>query len=125
MALVGKEINPLRQELTLKADDTNGRQRGGFSVPDNDIFDITTATQSRSASIKARRRRYLIAMSIRVACFLGMVILPLPIEGRIALAAGAIFLPYIAVVAANAYGGRFAGPSKAYYSGNSARALPR
>lgn len=45
-------------------------------------------------------------MGIRVACFLGMVILPVSIEFRIALATAAIFLPYVAVVLANAYEGR-------------------
>jgi hypothetical protein len=65
---------------------------------------ITTAAQSRDADISARQRHYLISMSIRVVCFLGAVfagaaginwLWPL-------LIVGAILLPYVAVVGANA-----------------------
>lgn len=72
----------------------------------DEIYIITDTLQPRGESIKARRRRYLIAMSIRVACFVLMVVLPLPLEGKLLLALGAIFLPYFAVVAANAYDSR-------------------
>lgn len=74
-----------------------------------EIFVITDTSQSRGDSIKGRRRRYLIAMGIRVACFVLMIVLPIPLEGRLLLALGAIFLPYFAVVAANAYDSRLIG----------------
>lgn len=65
---------------------------------------ITTAAEGRDRDISARQRHYLVSMSIRVVCFVGAVIAgangitwlwPL-------LIAGAILLPYVAVVGANA-----------------------
>lgn len=47
-----------------------------------------------------RMKKYLISMSIRTICFIGAVIAPSPL--RWFLIAGAIILPYIAVVVANA-----------------------
>jgi|GEM_PF-2732703 len=65
---------------------------------------ITTAAQSRSVDIAHRQRRYLIAMATRTACFIGAVLAGAnhitwlwPI-----LIVAAIFLPYVAVVMANA-----------------------
>lgn len=55
-----------------------------------------------SEDIDQRQRRYLISMGIRTVCVLLVVFLPNP--WRWFAAAGAIFLPYIAVVFAN--GGR-------------------
>jgi len=62
---------------------------------------ITTAASSRADDIARRQRRYLISMAIRTCCFLGAVAVG---QGwlRWVLFAGAIFLPYIAVVMANA-----------------------
>ena len=62
---------------------------------------ITTATRPRSQDIAARQRRYLFSMSIRTVCFI------LAIEFRNTglwpyFIAGAIVLPYVAVVLANA-----------------------
>jgi hypothetical protein len=65
---------------------------------------ITTAAESREHDISVRQRHYLFSMSIRVLCFIGAVIAgangvdwlwPL-------LIVGAILLPYVAVVGANA-----------------------
>ena len=65
---------------------------------------ITTAATNRADDIAARQRRYLLSMSLRSACFVGAVLAGLagvewlwPI-----LIAGALILPYIAVVMANA-----------------------
>lgn len=65
---------------------------------------ITTAGSSRQQDLVRRQRRYVISMAIRSICFVGAVIAGLagidwlwPI-----LIAGAIVLPYIAVVMANA-----------------------
>ena len=61
---------------------------------------ITTAQSSLSLDQSARQRRYFISMMIRTACFILTVVLPSPYRW-IALS-GAVTLPYIAVIAANA-----------------------
>jgi len=61
---------------------------------------ITTAQSGLSLDQAARQRRYFISMMIRTACFILTVLLPSPYRW-IALA-GALILPYIAVIAANA-----------------------
>ena len=66
---------------------------------------ITTAAQSREADIKARQKRYLLSMSLRSACFIGATTVFLTTGPGIfvwILVAGAIALPYVAVVMANA-----------------------
>ncbi len=61
---------------------------------------ITTAQSGLSLDQAARHRRYFISMMIRTACFILTFLLPCPYRW-IALA-GALTLPYIAVIAANA-----------------------
>jgi hypothetical protein len=61
---------------------------------------ITTAQSGLTLDQSARQRRYFISMMIRTACFILTVLLPSPYRW-IALA-GALTLPYIAVIAANA-----------------------
>ena len=61
---------------------------------------ITTAQSGLTLDQAARQRRYFISMMIRTACFILTVLLPSPYRW-IALA-GALTLPYIAVIAANA-----------------------
>jgi len=60
---------------------------------------ITTAGTSRADDIAGRQRRYLFSMAVRVVCFVGAVLA----DGwlRWALVAGAVLLPYVAVVFAN------------------------
>jgi cytochrome c oxidase subunit IV len=60
----------------------------------------------------ARQRRYFISMMIRTACFILAVILPSP--WRWVALIGAVTLPYIAVIAANA--GRETIRSKTIYT---------
>ena len=67
---------------------------------EEDIYDITSAQKSLSSDQPGRQRRYFISMMVRTACFILTVILPSPYRW-IALA-GAVFLPYVAVVVANA-----------------------
>jgi hypothetical protein len=67
---------------------------------DKQIQSITLAQSGLTADQSARQRRYFISMMIRTACFILTVILPSPFRW-IALA-GALTLPYIAVIAANA-----------------------
>jgi hypothetical protein len=61
---------------------------------------ITDATVGLTSDQSARQRRYFISMMIRTACFILTVVLPSPYRW-IALV-GALTLPYIAVIAANA-----------------------
>jgi hypothetical protein len=61
---------------------------------------ITTAQSGLSLDQSARQRRYFISMMIRTACFILTVVLPSPYRWVALL--GALTLPYIAVVAANA-----------------------
>lgn len=70
----------------------------------DDAVRITTAASSRNADIAARQKRYLLSMSLRTICFVGAIIASLagihwlwPI-----LIGGALVLPYVAVVMANA-----------------------
>ena len=63
-------------------------------------FSITSAPRRLSSDLAGRQRRYLISMLIRTACFLLTVALPSPY--RWFALVGAMFLPYIAVVIANA-----------------------
>ncbi len=60
---------------------------------------ITDARGAASEELSSRMRRYTIAMTFRLACFLGMAF----VDGwlRWTLLAFAVFLPYIAVVLAN------------------------
>ena len=67
---------------------------------EEDFYDITSAQKSLSSDQPGRQRRYFISMMVRTACFILTVILPSPFRW-IALA-GAVFLPYVAVVVANA-----------------------
>lgn len=61
---------------------------------------ITQARPSLREDVAARQRRYFISMMIRTLCFVLMVVFPSP--WRWLFLAGAFFLPYIAVVIANA-----------------------
>ncbi len=65
-----------------------------------EIHDITSAQPSLSSDLPARQRRYFISMMIRTACFVAAVFLPSPY--RWVALAGALLLPYFAVVMANA-----------------------
>jgi hypothetical protein len=65
---------------------------------------ITSAAASRNEDIAARQKRYLLSMSLRTLCFVGAIVASLleihwlwPI-----LIVGALVLPYVAVVMANA-----------------------
>lgn len=65
-----------------------------------DAQSVTDAPEARTADQARRLKRYLITMSIRTACFILLVVID---EWyRWVFAAGAVFLPIIAVVAANA-----------------------
>ncbi|WP_343230771.1 DUF3099 domain-containing protein [Yinghuangia seranimata] len=74
------------------------RERGAKAP----VFEISGARKSLSEDVRARQRRYIISMSVRTVCFLLAVVFSGPL--RWAMLAGAVLLPYIAVVVAN--GGR-------------------
>ena len=67
---------------------------------DKKVFDITNAPLALTRDQAGRQKRYFISMMIRTACFILTVVLPSPFRW-IALA-GAVGLPYFAVVIANA-----------------------
>ncbi len=64
------------------------------------VYRITGAGRGLAEEQAERTRRYLISMGVRTACFLGAVVA----SGwlRWVLLAGALLLPYLAVVFANA-----------------------
>jgi hypothetical protein len=68
------------------------------------VHSITAAAQAHSDDLDKRIRRYLISMAIRTVCFILVLVIDSPI--RWAFAVLALVLPYIAVVMANAAGGR-------------------
>lgn len=76
--------------------------RGGMPGqrrPD-EVFTITEAQRGLSVEQTGRTRRYLVSMGIRTACVIGAIVVPgWP---RWVLIAGAVVLPYLAVVVANA-----------------------
>ncbi|GAW48217.1 MULTISPECIES: DUF3099 domain-containing protein [unclassified Nocardioides] len=65
---------------------------------------ITTAASSRDVDIATRQRRYLLSMTLRSLCFVGAIVAALAHVGWLwpILIAGALILPYVAVVMANA-----------------------
>ena len=80
-----------------------------------DVPMITTAQRGRQADADTRLRRYLVLMSIRIVCIILAVVVPgWP---KVIFIVGAVALPYLAVVVANARDSRhesgatsFAGP---------------
>jgi Flp pilus assembly protein TadB len=67
---------------------------------------ITTASTDAREDIAARQRRYLIAMGVRTLCFLAVAVIAVTDAGPGWLpwifVVGAVVLPYVAVVMANA-----------------------
>lgn len=66
---------------------------------------ITEAAASRDEDLRQRQRRYLWSMGLRTVCVVGAV-LTAPGWGMWLFLVGAVFLPYVAVVMANAAGKR-------------------
>lgn len=67
---------------------------------DEETHSITSAPVPLSADQNGRARRYFISMMIRTICFIATVVLPSPY--RWFTLAGALLLPYISVIIANA-----------------------
>jgi hypothetical protein len=68
--------------------------------PDETVISVTSAQPGRSEDLESRIARYAWMMSIRVVCFVAAVLTPSP--WRWILLVGAVFLPSVAVVLANA-----------------------
>ena len=68
---------------------------------DEEAVRITTASTSANADVARRQRRYLFSMGVRTICFVGAILVG---SGWLmwTLIAGALVLPYVAVVMANA-----------------------
>ena len=62
---------------------------------------ITSAQRPRSEDIGGRQKRYLISMAIRTACFV-LAVVSIGHWFMWVFLGGAVFLPYVAVVMANA-----------------------
>ncbi|MFT4298213.1 MAG: DUF3099 domain-containing protein [Aeromicrobium sp.] len=67
---------------------------------DDDVTVITSAPEPPSVALGAKERRYVISMAIRTVCFIGACLTDGPL--RWTLVVGAIVLPYVSVVLANA-----------------------
>jgi len=67
---------------------------------------ITTASAGAGADIASRQKRYVITMGVRTLCFVVVAVLAMTHAGPGWLpwifVVGAVFLPYVAVVMANA-----------------------
>lgn len=66
---------------------------------------ITTASSNREDEIWARQRRYIFSMALRTACFLLAIVFRNSWLCWVFIA-GAVLLPYVAVVMANAVASR-------------------
>lgn len=66
-----------------------------------DVARITSASPAHSVDLGSRQRRYVVSMTIRTVCFLVGVI-TIPAWYAWVFLVASIFLPYVAVVMANA-----------------------
>ena len=66
-----------------------------------EVVRITTANTSSADDIAGRQRRYLVAMGFRTVCFIAAIFVTIT-WARVLLIGGALLLPYVAVVMANA-----------------------
>jgi Flp pilus assembly protein TadB len=76
------------------------RRKRGRERADTAVISVTSAQPGRSEDLESRIFRYAWMMSLRVVCFIGAVITPSP--WRWILLVGAVLLPSVAVVLANA-----------------------
>lgn len=85
------------------------RRRGGDAgAPQAEVVSITGAPRAHSDDLDRRMSRYLTSMLIRTVCVVLVVVVDSPV--RWVFAVGAIVLPYVAVVLANARGERYSPP---------------
>jgi hypothetical protein len=73
----------------------------GSGKPKTPVYRITDARRGLSDDVHSREVRYLVSMGIRTVCFLLAIVVPYwPL--RIVFFIGALVLPYLSVVFANA-----------------------
>lgn len=84
--------------------------RRGATPDTGQVARITAVGPSLTDDLARRTRRYLIQMSVRLACFLGAVVVDH--WTRWLMLAGAVVLPYVAVLLANAGGERRPAPAQ-------------
>lgn len=65
------------------------------------VHQVTDAQPSLSDDVRKREISYFIKMGIRTLCLILAVVVPVPWPYRLLFIAGAVFLPYIAVIGAN------------------------
>lgn len=65
-----------------------------------DIHSISDARESHTDEMRSRMIRYSVSMSIRLVCFVLVFVVPYPWLQWVMIA-GAVFLPYFAVILAN------------------------
>jgi len=63
---------------------------------------VTTAGRSHTDDRMLRQRRYMFTQLARISCFVLAVALPVPLWAKLGLIVGAVALPWMGVVAANA-----------------------
>ncbi|GII51749.1 hypothetical protein Pth03_01380 [Planotetraspora thailandica] len=68
------------------------------------MHSVTDAPPSLSDDLRRREISYLIKMGIRLVCLILAVALPAPWPVKALLVAGAVLLPYLAVIGANQRG---------------------
>lgn len=68
------------------------------------VHQVTDAQPSLSADIRRREISYVIKMSVRLICLILAVAVPAPWPVKTLLVAGAVLLPYLAVIGANERG---------------------
>ncbi|ADB32771.1 hypothetical protein Kfla_3716 [Kribbella flavida DSM 17836] len=79
---------------------------------DATVISVTSAQPGRSVDLESRIARYAWMMSLRIVCFVLAVLTPSP--WRWMFLVGAVFLPSVAVVLANAHQGRKLAGAEAY-----------
>ena len=83
---------------------------------EEEIHNITEAQSALSEDIPARQRKYFYSMMVRTLCFLLAVFTPSPYRGFFLV--GAVTLPYISVIVANAGRETIRGEAKLLLSRN-------
>lgn len=83
---------------------------------------ITAAPMSRSEERHQRERTYALTMALRLVCFIVAVIVPVTVV-RIVGLVGAMVLPWVAVVAANAVRGTASNRRPSYFSAHAGHEL--
>ncbi len=66
------------------------------------VVTVTTARLSHTDDIALREKRYILTQASRLVCVIAAVALPVPMWAKLLFIVGAVALPWLGVVAANA-----------------------